>query len=372
MDDRGEAMLSFYKKYYKTVFDIGLMLLTIYLFMLAFSYLYRIATPIFLAFAVFAMIEPLAKYLHRKGMKKSIATSISTLLFIMVILGVLIGAGAIFTAQIYQLTLKIPEYAHILQEHLVRNIGFWETRIDALPFNLAETVKQYSSVITDKGAGLATAFLGGLFAMLTSFSSFIVNFSIAVILAYFLSIEIETWKRVAANKTPRTFKSAFFFLKENVLKGIVTYLKAQTKLVSLTFILIFVSLVVLGVKNAFSVALLCAIFDVLPLLGVSAIFIPWIIYLVVVGNTTLAIWLAVLLGVVIIVRQILEPKITGDSLGVSAFTMLSFMIVSLSLFGVAGLILSPILIILVKALYDQGYLRKWIRLPEEEYDKQQA
>jgi predicted PurR-regulated permease PerM len=65
---------------------------------------------------------------------------------------------------------------------------------------------------------------------------------------------------------------------------------------------------------------------------------------------------------------VLEPKITGNTLGVSAFTMLSFMIVSLSLFGVAGLILSPVLIILLKALMDQGYLRRWIRLPKEEFE----
>ncbi|TMV48509.1 sporulation integral membrane protein YtvI [Paenibacillus mesophilus] len=362
-------MLSFYKKYYKTVFDIGLMALTIYLFMLAFSYLYRIATPIFLALAIFAIIEPFARFMHRKGLKKSIATTISTLVFILIILGVLIGAGAIFTAQIYQLIQKIPVYAKTLQEQIFNNMGYWESKLDAIPEDWLAKAKEYSTIVTDKGAKFATTVLGGLFGMLSSVSSFVFNFTIGVILAYFLSIEAESWKRFASDKTPRTFKTAFFFLKENVLKGILTYIKAQTKLITLTFVLVFAALLLLGVGNAFSIALLAAIFDVLPLLGVSTVFIPWIIYLFVVGNVNLAVWLTVLLVVVVGTRQILEPKITGDSLGVSAFTMLSFMIVSLSLFGVAGVILSPVLIILVKALYDQGYLRRWIRLPEEEYDK---
>lgn len=363
-------MLSFYKKYYKTAFDIGLMVLTVYLFMLAFSYLYRIATPIFLAFVIYAIIEPLARFLHRKGMKKSIATSIATLLFIIVILGVIAGAGAIFAAQIYQLSQKLPEYARIFQEQIISNSGFWQQKLDALPFDLVEQAKQFSTVVAEKGAKIAATFLGGIVSTLTSVSSFLFNFTMGVILAYFLSVEIDSWKRFASEKTPRTFKTAFFFLKENVIKGIVTYIKAQLKLISLTFVIIFAALLLMGVKNAFSIALLSAIFDVLPLLGVSTVFIPWIIYLFIVGNTALAIKLTILLAVVIGVRQILEPKITGDSLGVSAFTMLSFMIVSLSLFGVAGVILSPVLIILIKALYEQGYLRKWIRLPEEEYDKQ--
>jgi predicted PurR-regulated permease PerM len=84
-----------------------------------------------------------------------------------------------------------------------------------------------------------------------------------------------------------------------------------------------------------------------------------------VGQSTLAIELSILLALVIIVRQILEPKITGDTLGVSAFTMLAAMIISLSLFGISGMILSPILIILLKALHEQGHLKSWIRLPED-------
>ena len=70
-------MMSFYQKYYKTVFDLALIVLTVYLFMFLFSYLYKIATPIFLAFMIFAMIEPLANWLNRRGMKKSLASAIT-------------------------------------------------------------------------------------------------------------------------------------------------------------------------------------------------------------------------------------------------------------------------------------------------------
>ncbi|MDF2964236.1 MAG: permease [Paenibacillus sp.] len=359
-------MIAFYRKYWKTVFDIGLLLLTVYLFMLLFSYLYRIATPIFLAFAIYLIIEPFARFLHRRGLGKSLASAISTLVFVLIILGAMTGLGVIFTSQILNLKDRLPEYSAILQNQLISKTAFFHNRIEALPDDVVQKMTEYTTQITQKATAIAGQFLSGTFMMLTSFSTFVVNFIIAIILAYFLSIEIETWKRIAKDKTPKTFKSAFIFLKENVLQGILGYLKAQAKLISLTFTVVFIALVLLGVKNSFSIALLSAVFDVLPLLGVSTLFIPWIIYLFVVGQTTLAIWLTVLLGVVILVRQIMEPKITGDSLGVSAFTMLSFMIISLSLFGVAGLILSPVLIITIKALYEQGYLQRWIRWPEGE------
>jgi sporulation integral membrane protein YtvI len=361
-------VLSFYKKYYRTVFDIALIILTIYLFMALFSYLYRIATPIFLALLIFAVIEPLAKLLHRRGMRKSLASAISTVLFIIVILGALIGLGIVFTTQIHNLALKIPDYAQLLQAQVTERVDELKDRLADLPPDVVDKTKEYTGTIAVKASAFAAGFLSWLFTKLTSISTFIVQFSIGIILAYFLSIEIETWKRLARDKTPNTFKTAYFFLKENVLLGILGYVKAQLKLICITFVVIFVALLLLGVKNAFSISLLAAVFDLLPLLGVSTLFIPWILYLFIVGNVTLAIWLAAVLVVVVLVRQIMEPKITGDSLGVSAFTMLSFMIVSLSLFGVAGLILSPILIITIKALIDQGYLQRWIRLPQEEFE----
>jgi sporulation integral membrane protein YtvI len=368
----GAGMLTFYKKYWKTAFDIALIVLTVFLIMWTFSFLYNIAAPIFLGFIIFAIIEPFAKFMNKRGIKKSIATAISVLVFTLIILSLLVGAGVIFVQQTSSLLLKLPTYTNILQNQIILKTEYLQDKIAGLSPELVEDItdkaKEYATTVAEAGANFIGWFLNHLILMVGTFSGFIVNFIIGIILAYFLSLEIDTWKRLAKTKTPNTFKTAFFFLKDNVLIGIGGYIKAQLKLITITFVIVFIALLLLQVNNAFSVALLAAFFDILPLLGVSTLFIPWIVYLLIVGKSTLAIWLSVLLGIVILFRQILEPKITGDSLGVSAFTMLSFMIISLSIFGVAGLILSPILIILIKALVDQGYLRRWIRLPEEEYD----
>jgi sporulation integral membrane protein YtvI len=365
-------MLPFYRKYWRTALDIGLIALTVFLIMFSFSYLYKIAAPIFLAFVIFWMIEPFARFLNRRKIKKSIATGISMLLFIVVILGVIVGAVTVFILQINVFLIKLPDYSAILQVQIIEKSDYLLDRFNALPDDIAaeiiEKAKEYGGVIVAKGTTFTSWVLGHLISMLSSVSTFVINFVIAIILAYFLSIEIDTWKRVAKEKTPNTFKKAFAFLRENVLRGLASYIKSQLKLITLTFVIIFIALLALGVDNAFSVSLLAAFFDLVPLLGVSAVFVPWIIYLLIVGQTTLAFWLIGVFLVVVLVRQILEPKITGDSLGVSGFTMLSFMIISLSLFGVAGLILSPILIILIKALYDQGYIKQWIRLPADEYE----
>jgi sporulation integral membrane protein YtvI len=357
-------MLSLYQKYWRTAFDIGIIVLTIWLTMYVFSYLYNLATPVFLSFLVFWCIEPLAKRLNRWGFPKSIASGISVMLFILVILAIFIGLGFIFTQQIIQISQDLPKY----QEQVTSIIGNMQGRIAALPPDIESKLNDAMIFVTNQGAKWAGTFLTWLAGMLTSFSSFVLNFSIAIILAYFLSLEIETWKKLSSERSPKTLKVAFEFLRNNVFKGIGAYLKAQGKLISITFAVIFITLLILGVKNAFSIALLAGVFDVLPLLGVNTLFIPWIVYLFITGETKLAICLTVLLLIVTLTRQILEPRITGQTVGVSAFTMLAFMMISLSLFGVAGLILAPILMILLKALYDQGYFNTWIRYPRDEFN----
>jgi sporulation integral membrane protein YtvI len=343
--------------------------LTVYLIMFIFSKLYQIAAPVFLSFLVFLIIEPFSKFLHRRGLPKPFAAAISVLLFLLVILGILFGAGALIVSQFMNLQDNLPGYTKTIQRHFSESLNFLQTKLDALPPDLTDRLNGYFQDITTFAQGAAESFFHYVIGFMGSFSSFIANFGVAIILAFFLSIEIGSWRRIAKDKTPKTLKTAFLFLKENVFKAIGSYLKAQMKLVSITFVIVYIGLLILGTGNSLSVALICAVFDVLPLLGVPVILIPWITYLFIVGNTGLAIGLVVLLVVVVISRQLLEPKITGNSIGVSsAFLMLSFMMISLSIFGVAGLILAPILLILIKELLTQGYLKQWIRLPSEEFE----
>ncbi|MEK5439786.1 MULTISPECIES: AI-2E family transporter [Paenibacillus] len=361
-------MLPLYKKYWRTFFDIGLIVLTVYLVMFAFSKLYQLAAPVFLSFFVFLLIEPLARFLNRRGLAKPFASAISVLLFLIVLLGTLFGAGLLITIQALHFQDNLPKYTYVVQQHFVESTTYLQQKIESLPPDITDKVNGYFKDATNVLTGWLVTFLKYMVGVLGSFSSFMANFGIAIILAFFLSMEIKDWRKIAHDKMPKTFKTAYAFLQGNVFKAIGSYLKAQLILISITFVIVLVGLFILRTGNEITMALICAVFDVLPLLGVTTILVPWIIYLFIVGNTSLAIGLIILLAIVLIVRQLLEPKITGNSIGVSsAFLMLSFVILSTSAFGMAGLILSPILLILIKELIQQGYLQSWIYLPQEEF-----
>ncbi|WP_048602382.1 sporulation integral membrane protein YtvI [Rubeoparvulum massiliense] len=360
-------MYQFYKKYWKTGFDIGVIVLTVWLIMVTFTFLFNIAKPIFYCLVIYMIIEPMARFFQRRGMKKIIATSLSVLLFALIILSILAGFIAIFINEMAQLAQVIPGYIHTFQSELINLISRFEFMRSWIPEDFLMNWQQYVGDVLQKANQYVGEGMKAIGDRITSVSSFVINMGFGVILAFFLSIESDMWQRWAREKTPNTFKRAYYFLKNNVIRGILAYIKSVLKLISISFILVFIGMLILGVRSAFTIALLAAFLDLLPLLGVSTLFIPWIIYEFVVNNISFAISLSVVYLVVVLTRNFLEPKITGDSLGVSAFTMLAFMVVSITLFGVPGLIISPILVILIKELIAQGYFKKWIRLPEDEF-----
>lgn len=362
-------MLNLYKKFAKTGIDLTLLGITILSFLFLFSYAYQIAAPIFIAIFIYLFVEPLSDFIHRKGLKKKNATNIAMFLFISILVGVIALLGVVIAAQVNALLISLPDYIHYLQDWFSKNSGLLLSKFNSIPPDILVKAEEFFASISGKISGLVTSALQGLLLAFSSITTLVFNFLVGIILAYFLSLEADEWKQFGETKLPKTIRNSLLFLKVHVLSGIGKYVKAQLKLISFTFIIIFLGLLFAGVENALTLAFFSAILDILPLLGIPVIFVPWIIYSYLTGKTGFAIFLLILLVFTMVFRQFMEPKIAGDSLGVSPFIMLSSMIVSLSVFGVGGLIITPILIILIKALIEQGYIRNWIHVPEDELKK---
>lgn len=362
-------MLPFYHKYGRTLFDIVLIVFTIFLFLQLFEFLFRIAMPIFIGILIFVMINPLTSYLKRKGLKQTTATSLSMGAFILLILALIFTAGFAITSQIHQLSQSMPKYASFVETQTIKTVDFYQGKLETLSPDTLEKIKETASKTINASSEHITAFFLGLFGFFTSLSKLVINLVIGIVLAYFLSLESTTWHSFLRQKTPLTFKKAYTFMKNNVIKGIGAYIKAQLILITFTFLIVFIAFILLSVKNALLLALFAALLDLLPLIGMPVLFIPWGLYAYFTGNHILAFSLLGVWVFIFLFRQIFEPKIAGDSLGVSAFTMLASMILSLTLFGISGLILTPVLIISIKALYEEGHLKKWIHLPEDEFEQ---
>ena len=129
------------------------------------------------------------------------------------------------------------------------------------------------------------------------------------------------------------------------------YLRTCLLLGLMTFCLSFIGLAILRVPYAFILALLLATVDLLPLLGTGIVLIPWAGICLLLGQVRLGIGLLALYAVTTLVRQVLEPKLIGDGLGLHPLLSLFSMYAGLKLIGVWGMILAPLATAGVRAVF---------------------
>ena len=137
---------------------------------------------------------------------------------------------------------------------------------------------------------------------------------------------------------------------EVAAKALKSYVKAYLLLMLITFVEVFIGLLLLKRSYAFIIAIGVAVVDLLPFFGTGAVLVPWAIISFIMGNHGTGTGFLVLYGVVTIVRQVVEPKIVGANLGIHPLATLFSMFAGLSFFGFFGMLLGPFVFLVVKEL----------------------
>jgi sporulation integral membrane protein YtvI len=126
------------------------------------------------------------------------------------------------------------------------------------------------------------------------------------------------------------------------------YIRAQLILMTVTFTQLSIGLWIIGIKNYILLALIISFVDALPVLGTGGIMVPWAAYSFITGNLKIGISLLILYAIVLVVRNLIEPKVLGEQIGMHPLLTLVAMYAGLQILGVAGLIIGPITVLTVK------------------------
>lgn len=153
---------------------------------------------------------------------------------------------------------------------------------------------------------------------------------------------------------PPTCRVIFFECKDFVVNTLFRMGKAYLKIMSITFAELAAGFLLLRIENPVGMAVLVAILDILPLIGTGSVLIPWGILTLLKGDYPLGAGILILYGVITVVRNIMEPKIVGASIGLHPLVTILAMYAGLRLFGVVGVFLAPMTALLVKYLNEKG------------------
>ena len=91
--------------------------------------------------------------------------------------------------------------------------------------------------------------------------------------------------------------------------------------------------------------------DALPILGSGTVMIPWAIIAAINGDLNLGIAIIIIYAIILIVRQLVEPKIVSNKIGIHPIFTLIAMYTGFRLIGVLGLFVGPIILIILKNIF---------------------
>ncbi len=184
-----------------------------------------------------------------------------------------------------------------------------------------------------------------------------IGFFVTLMASYYFVADREKIREGIKMLLPKSARLGASRYLSKISYALRRYARGYLLLMLLTFIFSLIGLSVLGIKYSFIIALAIAVIDILPVLGSGTVLVPWAIVEFLIGNGRLGTGLLILYGVMTIIRQISEPKIIGDSIGLHPMASLFSMYVGLRLFGIWGMILSPAVALIIKeTVWDKSSL----------------
>lgn len=175
---------------------------------------------------------------------------------------------------------------------------------------------------------------------------------LTVLSGYYLCVDWERVSEALSALIPTRWRGRAGAVRARARELLGRYVRAYLLLLAITFSLLFVGLLILRIDYAFLLAVLVALLDLLPVLGVGTVLLPWSIVMLILRRYYVGFGLILLYLVIVLVRQVLEPRLVGKSLGLHPLVMLFATYAGFSLFGLVGMILGPIAAIPIKYAFD--------------------
>lgn len=319
---------------------------------------FGVIAPLVIGAVLAWLITPFAKVLERAfaGLrlpKKAGAIVAAVLVFLLLFL--LVGwIGARIVSELKSLAVVAPAWANSVLEFFEewRASGQLplpiasESVLDLLSRTLEGILSRFNQFASSAATGVAKWTLGAamglpekiLFVVLTIMATIYMVADRARIFGFF-----GRWLPDFAMRRLRVLKCSVF-------RAIGGQIKAALILMGLVAVELTVGFTILKVPYALLLALLIALMDALPIVGVGLFLIPMSIFGLVTGNVPLGVGCAILYGVVIVLRQIVEPRVVSAQLGLYPLVTMGAIYAGLRLIGVVGMLLGPMLAMIVKAL----------------------
>lgn len=329
---------SFLHKLKNNVIFFVIYLLLFLLIVKTFGYI----APFFIAGLLAVIINPISEKLKRKfKINKGISTLFLSLL----------GVGLVIFLASFLLVKGSQQLISFLNNIDSNSYSYFGTMINDFVNNLDKYVDYFQGISTnnldiqgliakygENLADIAKTMLAKIIDLATSLPTVVLIIITLFMSTYFIAKDFDKIENAFLNIFTDDTKIKVRRVKNEIMSSIKGYIKAYTILMSITFLVILISFSIFKVPYGLPLAVIGALLDLIPFLGIIVIFVPVIIYYFVIENYFISIGISIVFIALSILRQILEPKLVSVNVGISPLLTIIAIFVGIQVAGILGII----------------------------------
>lgn len=332
-----------------------------------FKYVIGWFLPFIIGFAIAYLLKPITNWLTKfTRMKyKKVATFVIILFYL-----ILVGLVILAVASVWGPTVKFVKFLPVLYqrdiEPLFVSLNIW--LVEAVDDLSPETAASFTEAFNNLTGSLATVvrntsgyLIGKVSGIAGGIPLFVITLVFSIASSIFISLDYNNISTGLLRQLPLETQKNLIDIKEFLSETIFKLIKAYGILMLITFVELCIGLLILRVDYAIYLAILTTVLDVLPLIGVGGILVPWAVIEIFKGDIVLGVGFLILWGVIYIVRSIMEPRVVSGQVGLHPLLTLTAMFAGYKLFGIIGFVIAPLTVLLVKYLNEKGKIKFYKR-----------
>ena len=353
-EDLGDTR-PYWKVLVSLVFSLTATVLFIYVGIKAIFYF----MPFVIGWILSVIAGPLVTFLEKK---LKIMKRLGSAITIILVLALCIGLIYLIISQIWEeisvLIRNFPSMYHDLERGMSQIGAQGNTLFERFPEQIQNSWATLMNNLDDTASSLIgrigepTIEVAGNVAK--RIPSVLIGTIVAFVSAYFFIADKENLGEWVKKVVPKSITSRLLLVGENLKYAMGGYFKAQFKIMGVVFAILLVGFTLMQIRFSILLAIAIAFLDFLPFFGTGTALIPWAIYKFLVGDYKMVAALVILYGVTQLVRQLIQPKLVGDSMGLNPLYTLFLLYLGYRVGSVLGMIFAvPVGLILLN-LYQAG------------------
>lgn len=316
-------------------------------------------SPFVVGWVIALIAGPLVRFFEEKiKLKRKIGSAFVIIVVIGLVVVLLYLIGAQLLDQIVGLVGALPEMWEGMSADLAdigsrMNVLLGRFDLDAR-FELDDIAQEVGAYVGDFLGRISSPTIEAAGNFARRIPSIFIGVIMALLSSYFFVAERQQLNDWFRKHTPASVQMRYRMIRRSLAGSVGGYLKAQLKIEVWMYLLLLIGLGILRVNYFGLIALVIAFLDFLPFFGTGTVLIPWAVIRILTAEYRTAIGLLVIWGVGQLARQLIQPKIVGDSIGVPPLPTLFLLYIGYKLDGVVGMIVAVPLGLLIYTLYEEG------------------